>query len=382
MHDLVIRAGTVVDGTGDAPAPPTSRSTTAAIVEVGRVDGGGARRTIDADGLLVTPGFVDVHTHYDGQATWDAAPHAVVLARRHHRGHGQLRRRLRAGARRRTDELAHRADGGRGGHPRHRARRGHPLGAGSRSPSISTRSTACPSRERRGAGPPRRGPRLRDGGPPPRARDRRRPRRDARDPARAEPRRAVGFSTGRTAGPPRRRGEPVPGTYAPDTEIAALLAVMARGAPRRAAAGRPWAPRGRPGSIRSARWRPKSTGWSATGDLPAADHLPHPRARARLRRVAWLVRPGAGGQRARCRHPPAGGEPLLRHALRAPVADEHVQVPPELPADRRSSAGPAGAGLRDPAVRARILAEENVDGPFAADRISTARPSRTCSPRT
>ena len=42
------------------------------IVEVGRVDGS-ARRTIDADGLMVTPGFVDIHTHFDGQATWD--PH-------------------------------------------------------------------------------------------------------------------------------------------------------------------------------------------------------------------------------------------------------------------------------------------------------------------
>ena len=40
------------------------------ITEVGRVDGRG-RREIDADGLLVTPGFVDIHTHYDGQATWD-----------------------------------------------------------------------------------------------------------------------------------------------------------------------------------------------------------------------------------------------------------------------------------------------------------------------
>src|SRR4029077_3390878 len=41
------------------------------ITEVGQVDGL-ARETVDADGLLVTPGFVDVHTHYDGQATWDS----------------------------------------------------------------------------------------------------------------------------------------------------------------------------------------------------------------------------------------------------------------------------------------------------------------------
>ncbi len=46
------------------------RSQSGRIVAVGRVEGA-ARRTLDADGLLVTPGFVDVHTHYDGQATWD-----------------------------------------------------------------------------------------------------------------------------------------------------------------------------------------------------------------------------------------------------------------------------------------------------------------------
>ena len=68
--DVVIRGGSVVDGTG---APPRSADVAIRgdrIVEVGDVDGDGAR-TIDADGALVTPGFVDIHTHYDGQATWD-----------------------------------------------------------------------------------------------------------------------------------------------------------------------------------------------------------------------------------------------------------------------------------------------------------------------
>jgi N-acyl-D-amino-acid deacylase len=70
MHDLVIRGGTVVDGTG-APARTADVAISDGIVtEVGRVDGA-ARETLDADGALVTPGFVDVHTHYDGQATWD-----------------------------------------------------------------------------------------------------------------------------------------------------------------------------------------------------------------------------------------------------------------------------------------------------------------------
>jgi N-acyl-D-aspartate/D-glutamate deacylase len=70
MHDLVIRNGRVIDGTG-APA----RSADVAIegdriVAVGEVTGA-ARRELDADGAAVTPGWVDVHTHYDGQATWD-----------------------------------------------------------------------------------------------------------------------------------------------------------------------------------------------------------------------------------------------------------------------------------------------------------------------
>ncbi len=66
----MIRNGTVVDGSGG----PARRADVAVdgetVTEVGAVDGP-ARRTVDADGLLVTPGWVDIHTHYDGQATWD-----------------------------------------------------------------------------------------------------------------------------------------------------------------------------------------------------------------------------------------------------------------------------------------------------------------------
>jgi N-acyl-D-aspartate/D-glutamate deacylase len=69
-HDLVVRGGTVVDGTGAAARTADVAVTGGVITEVGRVDGT-RRLTIDADGLLVMPGFVDIHAHYDGQATWD-----------------------------------------------------------------------------------------------------------------------------------------------------------------------------------------------------------------------------------------------------------------------------------------------------------------------
>jgi len=70
VRDLIIRGGTIVDGTGAAPFEGDVAIDAGRIVEVGEVTGHG-RREIDARGQLVTPGFVDIHTHYDGQATWD-----------------------------------------------------------------------------------------------------------------------------------------------------------------------------------------------------------------------------------------------------------------------------------------------------------------------
>src|SRR3954463_7350760 len=69
-HDLVIRGGTVVDGNGGAPYVADVAVDGGIITEIGRNVGSGARE-IDADGAVVAPGFVDIHTHYDGQATWD-----------------------------------------------------------------------------------------------------------------------------------------------------------------------------------------------------------------------------------------------------------------------------------------------------------------------
>jgi N-acyl-D-amino-acid deacylase len=70
MHDLIIRNGLIVDGTGAAGVSGDVAIDDGVIVAVGQV-GGTARRTIDAGGALVTPGFVDIHTHYDGQVSWD-----------------------------------------------------------------------------------------------------------------------------------------------------------------------------------------------------------------------------------------------------------------------------------------------------------------------
>jgi len=69
-YDLVIRGGQIVDGTGAAPYTGDVAIKDGLIAAVGAVEGTAARE-IDASGLTVTPGFVDMHTHYDGQVTWD-----------------------------------------------------------------------------------------------------------------------------------------------------------------------------------------------------------------------------------------------------------------------------------------------------------------------
>jgi N-acyl-D-amino-acid deacylase len=70
MHDTVIKGGRVVDGTGAAPRASDIAIRDGRIVEIGRVTEP-AQRTIDADGAIVTPGFIDLHTHYDGPIVWD-----------------------------------------------------------------------------------------------------------------------------------------------------------------------------------------------------------------------------------------------------------------------------------------------------------------------
>lgn len=70
MFDLIIRNGTVIDGTGRERFVADVAVKDGRIVEIGSVSGP-AEKEIDAGGKLVTPGWVDIHTHYDGQATWD-----------------------------------------------------------------------------------------------------------------------------------------------------------------------------------------------------------------------------------------------------------------------------------------------------------------------
>ena len=73
MFDLVIRNGTIVDGTGRAGFVGDVAVRDGVLVQVGGAAEGPAKEVFDATGLVVTPGFVDIHTHYDGQVTWDDA---------------------------------------------------------------------------------------------------------------------------------------------------------------------------------------------------------------------------------------------------------------------------------------------------------------------
>ena len=71
-YDLIIRNGEIFDGSGDASYRGDVGIRNGLIAAVGEHIEGSAGEEIDAAGHMVTPGFVDVHTHYDGQATWDA----------------------------------------------------------------------------------------------------------------------------------------------------------------------------------------------------------------------------------------------------------------------------------------------------------------------
>ena len=76
MYDLIVRGGYVVDGTGLPRRRVDVGVVDGTIAALARLDDDDARETIDADGMIVAPGIVDVHTHYDPQITFD--PYATV----------------------------------------------------------------------------------------------------------------------------------------------------------------------------------------------------------------------------------------------------------------------------------------------------------------
>ena len=87
MYDLIIKNGLIVDGTGDAPFHgdiAIKDGIIVAVAETGEINVDASKK-IDANGLAVTPGFVDIHTHYDGQVTWSeeltpSSNHGVTTA--------------------------------------------------------------------------------------------------------------------------------------------------------------------------------------------------------------------------------------------------------------------------------------------------------------
>ena len=70
-HDLIIRGGAVLDGTGSEAISADVAIDGDRITVVGDLAGAEATREIDATGLTVSPGFVDLHTHFDAQVGWD-----------------------------------------------------------------------------------------------------------------------------------------------------------------------------------------------------------------------------------------------------------------------------------------------------------------------
>jgi N-acyl-D-amino-acid deacylase len=225
MHDLVIRGGTVVDGTGGSPVTADVAVASGIITAVGRVDGP-ARHTIDADGLLVTPGFVDIHTHFDGQATWDphltpSCWHGVTTAILGNCGIGFAP--VRPGRQEWLIELMEGVEDIPGSalsegiqwawesFPEYLDALGgmrRSLDIGTHVPHSAVRAYVMGDRAQEAAT----------------SRDLDLMRAIIRESLLAG---ALGFSTGRTAGHRDVRGEPVPGTFAAEEELVAMLDEMA-----------------------------------------------------------------------------------------------------------------------------------------------------------
>jgi N-acyl-D-amino-acid deacylase len=224
VTDLVLRGGTVVDGTGAAPRTADIAVEDGRIVEVGRV-GGRARREVDADGLVVTPGFVDIHTHFDGQATWDpfltpSCWHGVTTAIAGNCGVGFAP--VAPGRQQWLIELMEGVEDIPGSALAEGIRWAwesfpqyldaldampRAIDLGTQLPHAAVRAYVMGERAHGAATAPDLGAMQAI----------------VREALRAG---ALGVSTGRTAGHRDVRGEPVPGTFAPAEEVEALLAAM------------------------------------------------------------------------------------------------------------------------------------------------------------
>jgi N-acyl-D-amino-acid deacylase len=368
MHDLVIRGGTVVDGTGSAARTADLAITAGVITEVGRVDGS-AHRTVEADGLLVTPGFIDIHTHFDGQVTWDddltpSCWHGVTTAILGNCGVGFAP--VRPSGQNELIEIMEGVEDIPGSalsegiswqwetFPEYLdsvARRRLALDVGTHVPHAAVRTYVMGER--------------------------------ALDPATADDlvqmcaivrggleAGALGFSTGRTVGHTDVKGNPVPGTFALEDELAALLATMDEvGA----------------GVFEVV---PAGVGGEVTGDGDGAMEA----------ELEWLVRLGETSRRpitflAMERAEVGGWRPWFEAARQANARGAHLR--PQVgnrcfgvllglqsklnPFQYRPTYRDELAHLplpervrrmRDPEVRGRILAEEpDFSGPFLMDQI-------------
>ena len=227
MHDLVIRGGSVVDGTGR----PAFRADVAVdgdrIVAVGEVKGAGWR-TIDAAGRLVTPGFIDAHTHLDAQLFWDplASPccwHGITSVVVGNCGVGFAP--VREGDEERLARTLESVEQ----IPAESILAGVPFGwrdyggyldaLGARPLGVNAAGLVGHAALRQHA----MGEAATEEGRTPRDSELAEMRRQVAVALRAG---ALGFSTSRTASHPTPEGVPIPGTYAPDTELFALAEVL------------------------------------------------------------------------------------------------------------------------------------------------------------
>ena len=356
MHELVIRGGTIVDGTGapafigdvaidDGGSPPSARSTAGA-------------REVDADGLAVTPGWVDIHTHYDGQVTWDpevtpSSWHGVTTVVMGNCGVGF------APVRPDGHDLLIELMEGVEDIPGTALHEGMDWQWESFPEYLDALDVDRAGARHRRPGPPRRAARLRDGRARPRRRHRRRDRRDGAADQQALEAGAAGFSTSRTMLHRSKHGL-VPGTRAPLDELLALgdaVGEAGHGVFQLIADGSPVGEAGE--------WMAeiaRRTGATVTYSLAQSGPTRSPTAAAL--EATPRRRPTACTSSRRCL-------PADRDAVRAAVVAPPVHHPPDVPRLSQLPLAERVAELRRPEIRAALLAEEPQTGsPVAKFLIS------------